>query len=163
MKLAEIKINPKNPRIIKDFKFEKLVKSIKEFPAMLALRPLVIDDTGIVLGGNMRLKALQELKYKDIPDEWVKRASELTEDEKKRFVVVDNMPFGEWDMDILANEFEKNELLEWGFDDKDLFGFDESDFDPVGENEQGKLDEKSPKMVSCPECKHIFNANENEA
>lgn len=97
MKISEIKINPNNPRILKDEKFKKLVKFIQEFPKMMKLRPIVIDNNNIVLGGNMRLKALQELKYKEIPDEWVKNADELTEDEKKRFIIADNVGFGERD------------------------------------------------------------------
>ena len=79
MKINEIKANPNNPRVIKDDKFKKLVKSIQEFPKMMALRPMVINADNIVLGGNMRLKALKELGYKEVPDEWVKRAEDLTE------------------------------------------------------------------------------------
>ena len=80
VKLSTIKPNPNNPRIIKDEKFEKLVKSIKDFPKMMELRPMIINKDNIVLGGNMRLKALKELGYKEVPDEWVKRAEDLTED-----------------------------------------------------------------------------------
>ena len=116
MKISEIKINPNNPRILKDEKFKKLVKSIKEFPKMMKLRPIIIDNNNIVLGGNMRLKALQELKYKEIPDEWLKNADELTEDEKKRFIIADNVSFGEWDYDLLANEWGEDELTSWGLD-----------------------------------------------
>ena len=102
MKLSEIYINPSNPRIIKDDRFKKLVKSIEEFPKMMALRPIIIDADGMILGGNMRFKALKELKYKDIPDEWVKRASELTDEEKQRFIVADNIGFGEYDWDAIS-------------------------------------------------------------
>lgn len=116
MKISEIKINPNNPRILKDEKFKKLVKSIKEFPKMMKLRPIVVDNNNIVLGGNMRLRALQELKYKEIPDEWVKNADELTEDEKKRFIIADNVGFGEWDYDLLANEWDENDLSDWGLE-----------------------------------------------
>lgn len=115
-KTSELKINPDNPRIIKDEKFQKLCKSIKEFPKMLKLRPIVIDGDNIVLGGNMRLKALQELGYKQIPDEWVKRADELTEDERRRFIIEDNVGFGEWDWEALANEWDQQELSDWGLD-----------------------------------------------
>jgi len=80
---------------------------------MLKLRPIVIDGDNIVLGGNMRLKALQELGYKQIPDEWVKRADELTEDERRRFIIEDNVGFGEWDWDALANEWDEQELKDW--------------------------------------------------
>lgn len=121
MKLSEIKRNPSNPRIIKDDKFKKLVTSIKEFPKMMSLRPMVIDGNNVVLGGNMRLKALEELKYKEIPDEWVKRADELTEDEQRRFIIADNVGFGEHDWEILANEWDAAELEDWGVDLPDGF------------------------------------------
>ena len=116
MKLTDIKSNPNNPRVIKDDKFKKLVKSIKEFPKMMELRPMVINNDNVVLGGNMRLKALKELGYKDIPDEWVKRASELTDDEQRRFIIVDNVGFGEHDWEMLANQWDVEELTEWGLD-----------------------------------------------
>ena len=116
MKVSEIKSNPNNPRVIKDERFKKLVKSIEEFPKMMELRPMVVNADNIVLGGNMRLKALKELGYKDIPDEWVKRADELTEDETKRFIIADNVGFGEHDWDLLANEWDSQELEEWGLD-----------------------------------------------
>ena len=114
IKLNQIKINSANPRLIKDDRFRKLVKSIKEFPKMLELRPIVIDDDGTILGGNMRYRALKELGYKEIPDNWVKKASELTDEEKRRFIIEDNVAFGDWDMDMLANEWDAEELEEWG-------------------------------------------------
>lgn len=116
MKLSDIKANPNNPRVIKDDKFKKLVKSIHEFPKMMALRPMVINADNIVLGGNMRLKALKELGYKEIPDEWVRRADELTDDEQRRFIIADNVGFGEHDWDMLANEWSVEELSDWGLD-----------------------------------------------
>jgi DNA modification methylase len=116
MKLSEIKPNPNNPRIIKDDNFQKLVKSIEEFPKMMALRPIVVDEDGMVLGGNMRLKALQHLRFKDIPDEWVKRAADLTEDEQRRFIIADNVSGGEWDIDDLTANWEKQELEDWGLE-----------------------------------------------
>ena len=116
MKLSKIKGNPNNPRIIKDDKFKKLVKSISEFPKMLELRPIIVDENFIVQGGNMRLKALQELKYKDIPDEWIKQVSDLTEEQKKEFIIKDNVGFGEWDFDELANNWDAEKLNEWGLD-----------------------------------------------
>lgn len=130
MKLSDIIINPNNPRILKDDKFKRLVKSIQEFPKMLKLRPIIVDNDNIVIGGNMRLKALQELKYKEIPDEWVKRADELTDEEKKRFIIADNVGFGEWDWDLLANEWDENDLSDWGmdlpvFDNQEIPDFDE--------------------------------------
>ena len=91
MKLSKIKNNPHNPRLIKDDKFKKLCNSIKEFPKMMELRPIIIDDSFMVLGGNMRLRACKELGMKEIPEEWVKKASDLTEEEKKQFIIKDNV------------------------------------------------------------------------
>jgi DNA modification methylase len=116
MKLSKLKGNPNNPRIIKDDKFKKLVKSINDFPKMMALRPIVVDENFIVQGGNMRLKALQEIGFKDIPDEWVKQVKDLSEDEKKQFIIKDNVGFGEWDFDDLANNWDAEQLTEWGLD-----------------------------------------------
>lgn len=116
VKLSSLRINPNNPRFIKDDRFKKLVKSIEEFPKMMSLRPIIVDAGGMILGGNMRFKALQELKYKEAPDEWIKRADSLTDEEKQRFIIEDNVPFGEWDFDILANEWDADKLVEWGLE-----------------------------------------------
>jgi DNA modification methylase len=116
IKLTTIKSNPNNPRVIRDEKFKKLVKSIEEFPKMMALRPMVVNEDMVVLGGNMRLKALKELGYKEVPDEWVKSAKDLTEDEIRRFIIADNVGFGEHDWEMLANEWNVEELSEWGLD-----------------------------------------------
>jgi hypothetical protein len=116
MKLKDIKPNPNNPRVLRDDKFQKLKQSITEFPKMLSLRPMVIDENNVVLGGNMRLRALQELGFTDIDEAWVKRSSDLTEEEKKRFIIADNVAFGEWDWDTLANDWEVVDLEAWGLD-----------------------------------------------
>ena len=116
MKLSNIKANPSNPRVIKDDRFQKLVKSISEFPKMMELRPMVINDDNVVLGGNMRLKALKELKYKEIPDSWVKRAEDLTDEEQRRFIIADNVGFGEHDWETLKAEWDIDELSGWGVD-----------------------------------------------
>ena len=120
MKLSQLKSNPNNPRLIKDDKFKKLVKSLSEFPEMMEKRPMVcVTDTDgklYPLGGNMRLKALQELKYKEIPDAWVMLADEWSEEKRKEFTIKDNVGFGEWDWDTLANEWNVEELTEWGLD-----------------------------------------------
>jgi hypothetical protein len=118
VKLSEIKSNPNNPRIIKDDKFKKLVKSIQEFPKMLEIRPIVVNADMIVLGGNMRLKACKEAGLKEVP---IIFADDLTEDEQKQFIIKDNIGFGEWDWDMIANEWDAIELQEWGFD---IPGFD---------------------------------------
>lgn len=116
IKLSLIKPNPNNPRVIKDHKFENLVKSIKEFPKMMEMRPMVVNSDFIVLGGNMRLKALKEAGYKDIPIEWVKSAESLNEDEQRRFIIADNIGFGEDDWDVLKAEWDLDELESWGMD-----------------------------------------------
>ena len=113
MNINQIKPNPNNPRIIKDDKFKKLVKSIQDFPQMLELRPIVIDENNIVLGGNMRLKACIEAGLSDVP---VKQAADLTEEQKKEFIVKDNVGYGEWDWDDLANNWNTDDLIEWGLD-----------------------------------------------
>jgi hypothetical protein len=113
VKISEVKTNPNNPRTIKDDKFAKLVKSIKEFPEMLNLRPIVVNDDMIVLGGNMRLKACKEAGLKEVP---IIKASNLTEQQQKEFIIKDNIGFGDWDWDSLANEWESDELAEWGLD-----------------------------------------------
>jgi DNA modification methylase len=116
MKLKDIKPNPNNPRVLRDEKFQKLKQSITEFPKMLSLRPMVIDENNVVLGGNMRLRALQELGFTDVDEAWVKRSSDLTEEEKKRFIIADNVAFGEWDWDTLANDWEVVDLEAWGLE-----------------------------------------------
>jgi site-specific DNA-methyltransferase (adenine-specific) len=130
MKINLIKPNPNNPRIIKDDKFKKLVQSIKDFPQMLELRPIVIDENNIVLGGNMRLKACQELGLKDVPTIFAK---DLTEEQKKEFIIKDNVGFGEWNWDDLANDWDEELLVEWGLDLPISFGevleAEEDDFD----------------------------------
>jgi len=122
VKITEVKPNPKNPRIIKDDKFRKLVKSIQEFPDMLNKRPLIVftdtDGKYVVLGGNMRLKACKEIGLKEIP---IILADEWTEEQKAEFLIKDNVGFGEWDWDQLANEWDAEKLDDWGLD---LPGFD---------------------------------------
>jgi hypothetical protein len=113
VKISKVKGNPNNPRIIKNDKFKKLVKSIQEFPEMLKLRPIVVDEDMIVLGGNMRLKASKDAGLKEV---WIEVAEGLTEEQKKEFIVKDNVGFGEWEWDMLANEWDSVELAEWGLD-----------------------------------------------
>jgi len=112
-KISDIKPNPNNPRIIKDDKFLKLVNSIKEFPEMLKIRPIVINEDNIVLGGNMRLKACKEAKLKEIP---VIMASDLTEAQQREFIIKDNIGFGDWDFQDLAQNWDAEELETWGLD-----------------------------------------------
>jgi ParB-like chromosome segregation protein Spo0J len=124
IKISDIKPNPNNPRVIKDDKFEKLVKSIKEFSKMLDIRPIVVNDDMIVLGGNMRLKACKAAGLKEVP---IIRASELTEDEQRQFIIKDNVSGGEWDWDMLANEWDSEQLDEWGLDVPELKAIDEAE------------------------------------
>jgi ParB-like chromosome segregation protein Spo0J len=111
--ISKVRTNPNNPRIIKDEKFAKLVQSIQEFPQMLEIRPIVVNDDMIVLGGNMRLKACLEAGLKEIP---IIKASNLTEEQQKEFIIKDNVGFGEWDWNDLANNWDAEELEKWGLD-----------------------------------------------
>jgi ParB-like chromosome segregation protein Spo0J len=112
VKITEIKSNPNNPRLIKDDKFKKLVQSIKDFPEMLDIRPIVVNADMVILGGNMRYKACKEAGLKSIPI----IVSNLSEDKQREFLIKDNTSGGEWDWDILANEWSGEELEAWGLD-----------------------------------------------
>ena len=113
VKISKLKGNPSNPRIIKNDKFKKLVKSIQEFPEMLKLRPIVVDENYMVLGGNMRLKASKEAGLKEV---WIEVAEGLTEEQKQEFIIKDNVGFGDWDWSMLGNEWDNVKLGEWGMD-----------------------------------------------
>jgi len=113
VKIGEVKANPNNPRLIKDDKFKKLVKSINEFPEMLQLRPIVVNNDMVTLGGNMRLKACKEAGLKEV---YIIKASNLSEAQQSEFIIKDNVGFGEWDWDMIANQYDEEELKEWGFD-----------------------------------------------
>ncbi len=131
LKISEIKLNPNNPRLIKDDKFEKLVKSIKEFPEMLDIRPIVVNADMVILGGNMRFKACKEAGLKEIP---VIVADNLTEEQQREFLIKDNTSGGEWDFEMLANEWDVEQLEEWGldipaFETDEVLEAEEDDFD----------------------------------
>ena len=134
VKISAIKANSKNPRVIKDDKFKKLVQSIKEFPDMLNKRPLIcftdVDKKYVVLGGNMRLKAAQEIGLKEMP---IILADDWTQEQRDEFLIKDNVGFGEWDWDQLANEWDSELLDNWGLDipnfDKEVLEAEEDDFD----------------------------------
>ena len=111
--IDQVKLSPDNPRVIKSSKFYKLVKSIEEFPEMLKIRPIVVDEDMIVLGGNMRLRACLEAGLKEVH---IVRASEFSDEQKSEFVIKDNSSFGEWDWEILANKWDVEKLDEWGLD-----------------------------------------------
>jgi len=113
VKISQVKNNPNNPRVIKNDDFRKLVKSIKEAPWMLQLRSIIVNDDNIVLGGNQRLRACKEAGLKEV---YIIKASSLSEEQQREFIVKDNLSSGEWDWDALANEFELEDLESWGLD-----------------------------------------------
>ncbi len=136
-KISNLKSNPNNPRFIKDDKFHKLVKSIKDFPEMLEIRPIVVNSEMIVLGGNMRLKAAKEAGLKEVP---IIKAENLTIEQQNEFVIKDNVSGGEWDFDILANEWDVEQMEEWGVD---VGGFDVNS-DDYGDNFSLPNGDKAP-------------------
>ena len=148
VKLSAIKPNPNNPRTMTAAKLEKLKQSISEFTKMMSLRPIVVDENKQVLGGNQRFLALKLLKFKEVPADWIKCANDLTEDEKQRFIIADNVNFGEWDFEALNLNFNRVELQNLGLD-----------FPPL-ELETIDLDETTPKnnkipqekIICCPNC-----------
>lgn len=132
--ITQVVPNTSNPRIIKDDKFKKLVKSIKEFPQMLELRPIVVDANMVVLGGNMRLKACKAAGLKEVP---IVIADNLTEEQQAEFIIKDNVGFGEWDWDLLANEWDEQLLQDWGlelpFDNTPVLEAEEDDYEAPSE------------------------------
>ena len=152
--LSEIKSNPNNPRIIKDDKFHKLVESIKTFPRMLEIRPIVLNKDMIVLGGNMRLRACKEAGIKKVH---VIFADDLTEEQQREFIIKDNVGFGEWDWAMLANEWDYKELDDWGLT---LPNFDDNltnNNDYEGKDQSSKLD----KFMDA-ELKRMFLVFDND-
>jgi len=146
--LSELKINPKNPQVFGDL--EKLENSIIEFPKMMELRPMVYDPaTKEVLGGNKRLICLQELKFKEIPESWAVSAGKLTDKEKKRFILADNIGFGEWDFEMLDVDFMEFDLEDLGIEIPDI---DLSD----SEERSVADDEKEDETINCPKCNFEF-------
>jgi len=142
-KISDIKPNPKNPRIIKDDKFKKLVISITEFPQMLEKRPLVcftdIDGKYVVIGGNMRLKAAKEAGLKELP---ILLADDWTEEQKNEFIIKDNVGFGEWNWDELAEGWDTIKIEAWGLDVPGVKGVELSD--DFGEEFSLKDGDKEP-------------------
>ncbi len=171
MQLSAIKVNPKNPRLIKDAKADKLLQSLLSFPQMLSLRPIVVDASNIALGGNMRLSTIKRIvdltpdefnawisksgvaedaavlwqqvrATKKIPDKWILKAADLTEDQPREFTIKDNVSGGEWDWDILANEWDAAELGGWG-----LEAWQQSDADYSDKNKEINVDEYGDEMI----------------
>jgi ParB-like chromosome segregation protein Spo0J len=135
-KISEVKLNPNNPRLIKDDKFKKLVQSVKDFPEMLSIRPIVVNQDMIILGGNMRFRACKEAGIKEIPV----IVTDLPEDKQREFLIKDNTSGGEWDWNMLANEWDTDELEAWGLD---LPVFD---IEPEGEDLIGE-DKNNPAVI----------------
>lgn len=144
--LSKLKLNDSNPRFIKDDKFEKLCKSIQETPNLLSKVKLKVDfsDGGKVLGGNMRLRALTHLKYKEIHESWVEDCSDLTEEEKRKLIIIDNASFGAWDFDALANDWDVEELADWGID---IPNFEVKEIAPAEEDDFDTTPPEEPKTV----------------
>lgn len=155
VQLKELRTNDRNPRIIKSEQFAKLVKSIKEFPEMLKLRPLVVTDSGDVIGGNMRYRALESLGYEEIPDDWVMYVSDFTEEQRKRFIISDNIIMGEWDFDIVFSDWDIEELKDWGFDIS-LFDLPDTMLSDNG-GEESKEETGTLKKYKCPKCGFEFS------
>ncbi|QDP56697.1 MAG: hypothetical protein Unbinned3205contig1001_32 [Prokaryotic dsDNA virus sp.] len=186
LKIKKLKRNPNNPRVIKDSKFEKLKASIKQFPKMMDLRPIVLDDSNVVIGGNMRLKACTDIGWTEVPTivfskkDWEENEMHLDVDLRKsyadrcnEFIIKDNAGFGEWDWDILANSYEEKDLDFWGLD---VWQSEDIDYEPTlnpdteysdvtKEEIEKKAKQLAEQMVQelknteviCPNCQHEFN------
>jgi len=147
IKLTDLHLNdgshglPKNPRFIRDARFKKLCDSIRDFPEAMKARGIVVDEQGVILGGNMRWRACRELGMKEIPAAWVHRLTGLTVEQKRRFVIMDNRGFGEDDMDLLANEWDIDELIGAGFDEEELTGLIDKDEAQDAEAQVDKAEE----------------------
>jgi hypothetical protein len=139
VKISEVKLNPNNPRLIKDEKFAKLVQSIKDLPEMLAIRPIVVNTDMVVLGGNMRLKACKEAGLKEIP---IIIADNLTEEQQREFLIKDNVSGGEWDWAMLQNDWNTEQLDTWGVD---VANFETQDYSD--KNEEIDIDSLDAEMI----------------
>ncbi|MCP4493419.1 MAG: hypothetical protein GY820_39845 [Gammaproteobacteria bacterium] len=144
IKLDSIHLNdgshglPKNPRFIRDEKFQKLVDSVRDFPEAMPARGIVVDENGVILGGNMRFRACRELGMETVPASWIHRLAGLTVEQKRRFIIMDNRAFGSDDFDMLANEWDIGELIGAGFTGEELEGIDFMDYseDQAGASER---------------------------
>jgi hypothetical protein len=141
IKISKITQNTNNPRVIKDNKFKKLVKSIQEFPEMLRVRPIVVDEKNVVLGGNMRLRACKEAGLNEV---WIEKIENFTEEQKREFIVKDNVGFGEWEWDMLANQWDNTLLNEWGLD---VWNGDEVNIDDIYQEHQEENKELLNKII----------------
>lgn len=156
VKTSDLKLSDNNPRFIRDDKFKKLVASIKEFPEMLEKRPLIVDENNVILGGNMRYRACLELKIKEVP---VIVASGWTQEQKDQFQIKDNITFGEWDFEVLANVYEVKDLIDWGMDSysfgtagmnlhvSEMLDDEEEEEEGSSESTALPIDKESPKIT----------------
>ena len=151
--ISQVRPNSENPRYIKDEKFKKLVQSIKDFPEMMPVRPIVVNKEMVVLGGNMRLKAMQEAGLEKV---WVE-VVDWSEEKQREFIIKDNVGFGEWDWDELANTWEAEELNEWGLD----VPFVEREIDNSKEGDDIKID-KSLQVLPKHEYVIIYANSDSE-
>lgn len=151
VKLSAIKLNPDNPRRIAKKDMDRLVKSIQDFPEMMRLREIVVDETMTVLGGNMRTLALRKIGAKECT---AKIVTGLTYDQKREFIIKDNGSFGEWDFDLLANGFDDLELAEFGVDIPKSWGEDPG---PGGGGDGTPGEAEKPNIIVCPKCHHEFS------
>ena len=150
--LSKLKLNdgkhglPKNPRFIRDTRFRALCDSIRDNPEYMPARPIVVNEAGVILGGNMRFRACRELGMKDVPAAWVQRVEGWPVEKQRRFVILDNRGFGEDDMDALANEWEIEDLIAAGFAESDLTGLSvPEDNKPIDEDAMKETDHECPK------------------
>lgn len=144
--MSDIELNDSNPRIIKDRQMKRLVKSIQDFPEMTELRPIVVDENNVILGGNMRYRAMQQLGYKQTE---VVKVSGLSDEQKREFIIKDNVPFGDWDWDELANSWDAERLNEWGLEFNSVGNIDDFLSEEVISDS-----EKEPKV--CPNCGFVL-------
>ena len=150
VKISKLKLNPNNPRLIKDERYQKLLKSIQDFPDMLKIRPVVVNKDMIVLGGNMRLKACQVAVLIEIP---VIHAEDLTDEQQRMFIIKDNIQHGDWDWEMLANEWDPEMLADWGVMKKDW----DSEADLSDKNKEvDQADLTKDLDCTCPKCGFQF-------
>lgn len=148
-KLANLVHNTKNPRYIKSKKHKELVKSLQDFPEMKDIREIVVDENLLILAGDKRCYALEELQYSDVR---VKQVLGLSEAKKREFIIKDNAHSGDWDSDILANEWDMDELNDWGADFK---------FSSGGKDDGDDKNDYKTHEVTCPNCGHHFELSES--
>lgn len=155
IKLSTIKENPDNPRFISDEKLKLLQDSISDFEIMMSLRPIIIDENKMVLGGNMRLKALKALGYKTVESSWIKQEMNLTPEQKKEFIIKDNVGFGSFDWEMLEADWDKEELEEWGLDIPDTWIEEPNSDELIAENQNKpailKITFESPEQLQKAE------------